>query len=641
MYSYISICFPHSVPPRCSHPRGNGEETCADFAQKCNDPNDGKHIRNRCCATCAAIDAAATTAAGATVPANAKGAAWFCRADHWDSVQLDWDSMQLWSKWRVGRPITGDTQCADGKFERFVPSTSCTASSTLRFWPRIGANYSSSYACDSAFDEKAGTAWATKGEGVGSWIESDLGGTFSVSRFDYVQRANAREHNKDILLAFSDGSSQNFTLQSTDKVQTFTISPARATTSVKLTVNSVYATTNNGAVAIRFYAVQNFCSEWCNSEGLWGCGRGTMLGGDGRNTDNLDYSCSCAGCNGCASAPKGSSPPAPTSTTPAPTTVKPSSRLFGQRQCPLLGSVDRPSLRFRDRCTVSLHSTLGPATDQQRSWSAEYSAFGPAVHSLDETDLVKGVQMSVCCDRSEQENLSDKDKDERPFSGDSEQLLQGCQSTRCRDLVGNDCCAQPGGNDPQKCQDDKGVAYEAVPGGISRDAQCPDSAIFQCCPKKIDIGGACRIARCSPIAATSCAHSSVLFFSPDCRASPARRSADQQEQGMPYDRERGSVHQKQRRPQRAGLHGFAVPLVLRQGLHVGQQQQVRTGVVAAGAAQLRRQQQERTGHQHLHAAAGRKRREGQSDGGHDVDRSSCALPAVGDGLAGHPFRSRQ
>ena len=43
----------------------------------------------------------------------------------------------------------------------------------------------------------------------------------------------------------------------------------------------------------------NFCSEWCNTAGKWGCGVATLRGRDGRNTDNEDYTCLCDGCNGC------------------------------------------------------------------------------------------------------------------------------------------------------------------------------------------------------------------------------------------------------------------------------------------------------------------------------------------------------
>jgi len=43
----------------------------------------------------------------------------------------------------------------------------------------------------------------------------------------------------------------------------------------------------------------NFCHDWCNTNGFWGCGVATLGGDDGRNTDNVDYTCDCNGCNGC------------------------------------------------------------------------------------------------------------------------------------------------------------------------------------------------------------------------------------------------------------------------------------------------------------------------------------------------------
>lgn len=44
----------------------------------------------------------------------------------------------------------------------------------------------------------------------------------------------------------------------------------------------------------------DLCNNWCNTPGYWGCDAYTLAGTDVKNTDNLDYTCSCAGCNGCA-----------------------------------------------------------------------------------------------------------------------------------------------------------------------------------------------------------------------------------------------------------------------------------------------------------------------------------------------------
>jgi len=43
----------------------------------------------------------------------------------------------------------------------------------------------------------------------------------------------------------------------------------------------------------------DFCNDWCNNDGFWGCGLATLGAGDARNTDDVDYTCDCSGCNGC------------------------------------------------------------------------------------------------------------------------------------------------------------------------------------------------------------------------------------------------------------------------------------------------------------------------------------------------------
>ena len=51
----------------------------------------------------------------------------------------------------------------------------------------------------------------------------------------------------------------------------------------------------------KFETQLNFCDDWCNTESIWpGCGVHTLPGDDPRNTDNVDYHCSCDGCNGCS-----------------------------------------------------------------------------------------------------------------------------------------------------------------------------------------------------------------------------------------------------------------------------------------------------------------------------------------------------
>ena len=87
----------------------------------------------------------------------------------------------------------------------------------------------------------------------------------------------------------------------------------------------------------------NVCSEWCNNAGFWpGCIQHTLPGTDSRNTDGADYTCSCAGCNGCSASPTPAPTPSPTpAPTPSPTSTTTCS-MFVDRQ-----------LEFLDRQTLA------------------------------------------------------------------------------------------------------------------------------------------------------------------------------------------------------------------------------------------------------------------------------------------------
>merc|ERR1719499_1614788 len=43
----------------------------------------------------------------------------------------------------------------------------------------------------------------------------------------------------------------------------------------------------------------DFCNDWCNTPGIWGCGIGTLAAADGRNPTSEAYTCDCSGCNSC------------------------------------------------------------------------------------------------------------------------------------------------------------------------------------------------------------------------------------------------------------------------------------------------------------------------------------------------------
>ena len=123
-----------------------------------------------------------------------------------------------------------------------VPSASCSASS----------EYTDHFLCENAFDSNPGSDWATQGEGVGSWIQSNFGAEYSVTRFEYRHRIYNQD-NQRITLSFSDGSTQSFVLQDDiNSIQSFVVSPVQ-TSFVRLTVDSAYETVNNGARQIIFY----------------------------------------------------------------------------------------------------------------------------------------------------------------------------------------------------------------------------------------------------------------------------------------------------------------------------------------------------------------------------------------------------
>jgi len=123
-----------------------------------------------------------------------------------------------------------------------VPSRSCSASS----------EYSDDWLCENAFDSDPESGCATQGEGVGSWIQSEFGATYRVARFEYRHRILDAD-NRQITLLFSDGSSQTFTLQDdVNDMQSFAVTPVQSSF-VRITVDSVHETLNNGAMEITFY----------------------------------------------------------------------------------------------------------------------------------------------------------------------------------------------------------------------------------------------------------------------------------------------------------------------------------------------------------------------------------------------------
>merc|ERR1719174_3400280 len=144
-----------------------------------------------------------------------------------------------------------------------IKVTSCSASS----------EYSGSYRCQAAFNgvhkDGGGHSWATRGQGVGSWIKANFAKKYTLTKFQYMQRNCKCEHNRRIRLTFSDGSSQEFELKQDNGLQTLTLQKTVATTSVTIKVLSQWSKVNNGANEIIFYGTTGTpCPSVCKSGSL-------------------------------------------------------------------------------------------------------------------------------------------------------------------------------------------------------------------------------------------------------------------------------------------------------------------------------------------------------------------------------------
>ena len=125
-----------------------------------------------------------------------------------------------------------------------APIVGCSASSK---YP-VGDDYN----CSKAFDGNVHSDWATHGQGVGSWIKLDFAEPATISAMAYTNRWSTGERNRAVRLEFSDGSAQNVVLDNTNTPGYFRFKEV-TTTYVKITVETVYASSNNGAREIAFW----------------------------------------------------------------------------------------------------------------------------------------------------------------------------------------------------------------------------------------------------------------------------------------------------------------------------------------------------------------------------------------------------
>jgi hypothetical protein len=125
-----------------------------------------------------------------------------------------------------------------------IKPVSASASSTLPGEPGV------SYAAANAMDRKQSTVWVegdTAGNGLGTTLEFDLGGTYTVTElhvwngnwytFDFWNRHNRV---KELIITFSDGSKETHVLKDEMVMQVLKLKKPVSTSSVTLKINQVY-----------------------------------------------------------------------------------------------------------------------------------------------------------------------------------------------------------------------------------------------------------------------------------------------------------------------------------------------------------------------------------------------------------------
>lgn len=138
----------------------------------------------------------------------------------------------------------------------------------------LGASstFNSNTGCGEAIDGKFdhNSMWMTKNEGEDSWIKLKFSNFYLIKVARIMQHSSSHEQSKDILMTFSDGSQQTFTLTENNETSwkkdlaiwdKFDLEPV-LTNTVNITVLSVYTAYNNGFRELEFYV--DLDSSWAN-----------------------------------------------------------------------------------------------------------------------------------------------------------------------------------------------------------------------------------------------------------------------------------------------------------------------------------------------------------------------------------------
>jgi len=147
---------------------------------------------------------------------------------------------------------SGQLQCVTAPSEycnfQKVP-TSCLASS----------EYSRKYSCEKSYNGNWNASdfisWASKGEGVGAWIEVTFKKATNIKLIKLLQRKNNFEQNSEVRLDFDDGTSMTrpVPIKGPKEFNSIELPKRIRTRSVKITITKIDSKYNNGWKQIVFY----------------------------------------------------------------------------------------------------------------------------------------------------------------------------------------------------------------------------------------------------------------------------------------------------------------------------------------------------------------------------------------------------
>eukprot|EP00049_Salpingoeca_infusionum_P000704 m.41791 g.41791 ORF g.41791 m.41791 type:complete len:485 (-) comp10612_c0_seq1:97-1551(-) len=170
----------------------------------------------------------------------------------------------------VGQYVSGagsaisDRTCAACPSDKYQPSSSYTGTSckSLQKATIVGCSASSihdsSYHCRYAYNggwsDGGGQAWATRGQGAGSWIQVNFDRPMYIMRWKYMQRNCGCEWYRTMRLYYS-GGSVAVSMPQGQGPYTRDFAFTKATSYIKAVGEAVWSTTNNGFNEIEYYGV--------------------------------------------------------------------------------------------------------------------------------------------------------------------------------------------------------------------------------------------------------------------------------------------------------------------------------------------------------------------------------------------------